>query len=42
MHSKREKIYHEIFDATDAKRTVCLNSVRYFFGLVLVIIAVRK
>lgn len=38
MHSKREKVYQEIFDADDAKFKVGLNTCRYVFGLILVFV----
>ena len=40
MHSKREKVYQEIFDADDAKFKVGLNTCRYVFGLILVAITI--
>ena len=42
MHSKREKVYAEIFDAREAKFKVCLNTFRYYFALVLVLITICK
>jgi hypothetical protein len=40
MHSKREKVYQEIFDPDDAKFKVGLNTCRYYFGLILVFVTV--
>lgn len=40
IHSKQEKVYQEIYEVTRAKRTVCLNTIRYYFGLFLVLITV--
>ena len=42
MHSKQEKVYSEILEVARAKRTVCLNKIRYFFGLFLVLITISK
>ena len=42
MHSKQEKVYSEILEVARAKRTVCLNKIRYFFGLLLVLISISK
>ena len=42
IHSKQEKVYQEIYEVTRAKRTVCLNTIRYYFGLFLVLITVSK
>lgn len=42
MHSKREKIYQEIFDAGVAKRTVFFNSCRYYLGMILVLVTISK
>ena len=42
MHSKREKVYQEVFEAVAAKRTVCLNQIRYYLGLIIVLITLSK
>ena len=42
IHSKQEKVYQEIYEVTRAKRTVCLNTIRYYFGLFLVLITISK
>ncbi len=42
MHSKKEKIFAEETDAREAKRAVCCNTFRYYFGLILVLITVSK
>lgn len=42
MHSKREKVYQEVYEAVAAKRTVCLNQIRYYLGMVIVLITLSK
>ena len=42
MHSKREKVYQEIFDPSDAKSKVCVNTFKYGFGLAFVGIMISK
>ena len=42
MHSRREKVFQEIYDAQEAKSKVCMNTCRYYFGLVLVGITASK
>jgi hypothetical protein len=42
IHSKREKVYAEVYEVVRAKRTVCLNTFRYYLGLVIVLITISK
>ena len=42
LHSKREKVYQEVYEAVRAKRTVCLNQIRYYLGMVIVLITLSK
>ena len=42
IHSKQEKVYSEIHEVARAKRTVCLNKIRYFFGLFLVLMTISR
>jgi hypothetical protein len=42
MHAKREKVYQEVYEAVAAKRKVCLNTIRYYLGLMIILITLSK